>query len=206
MTNTLIKTTQRPKSWLVKLFDEIASYSDSPIADLEEIAKKAFKDGLIDERRYTVLQHRIPFPGFDYEFLEEVAKRIFNEGSEVYREDTVTRERVRQLERNIYKRLLEYLPIPQDTEDVLALDIDRLPWMKLYGHRRGGMIRKALKRILQINAGPVTVGDVLEHFNETAKETGILQGPRNYGPKSLEKTYEVFSAVGVELPKVNLAY
>jgi len=198
---TTIKT-QKSKGGLVKLFDEISKNSDDPISDLERIAQLALDDCSIDERRYTILQHRIPFPGFDYETLEEVAKRIQNVGWE---EETVTRDRVRQLELNIYQILLEYLPIPRDNEDVLALYINRLPWRKLYGDN-GVKAYNALTRKLQIYDRPITVGDVLELFSKTANETGILPITRNYGQKSFEMTYEVFRSVGVELPGVKLSY
>jgi len=90
---------ERPMGSLGKLYDQVSTYSNNPISEIEKIAQQAFNDGIIDSRRITVLQHRVPLLGYERETLEQVGVRL-----------GIGREYPRRLEHHIYERLQSYLP------------------------------------------------------------------------------------------------
>lgn len=90
----------RPTGGLGKLYDEVAAYSVNPVSEIERIANQALSDSAIDHRSYTVLQYRVPLPGYERETLKQVGTKLGDK----------TREWPRRLEFIIYTALQIYLP------------------------------------------------------------------------------------------------
>ncbi len=199
MTTTPNGKAQRPTGSLGKLFDESAALSDTPLAHLEEIARQALSDGSIDERWYRVLQNRLPFSGFERKSLEGVAK-ILDEGR--YEGDRVTRERVRQLEGDLYEVLTDYLRMGQENEGY-SLGLHRLPWRRLHG-QHGTKTYHVLKGILSEEGKPITVGSLVELYEEAAQNPKVLLGLRNYDRAAIEITYGICNSFNIGLPKVKV--
>jgi len=91
---------ERPHGWLGKLYDQAKSYNRHPIYELERITEQAFSDGVIDNRRYTVVQYRVSLPGYERETLKQVSIRL----------GTKIGTNVLNLEFDIYQSYQEYLP------------------------------------------------------------------------------------------------
>ena len=210
MTNTSDETKQRPTSRLeeisAQLFGipnpiakieklvELYFGSDDNVAQVERLADEALSEGYLTKTDYVVLQHRLPFSGVERKTLDRLAIDL----------GVKSKERIRQRETRTYKGLWRYLyDKEQGSIDVLDRDVGSLPWKKLYG-RAGKSAANALIRNIPRQGGPLTVADVLTFFNKAANDGGPLPtNIRGYGPGSLKITYDVFNAVGIELPKIN---
>ena len=180
----------RPRGSIGDLFDKVSAKSDDPLSDIEKIAQQALNDNSINEGLYFVLQHRLPFSGYERKPLHEVGRML----------NGISVERVRQKERQLFRELIEYLPKEKEEEIGVNSDIGKLPWKKLYG-AFGIRVYWSLRRKLWSNGKDSSVGNVLELFNKAADE-GYIPYIRRYGPKSLEATYAVFNEINVKLPKV----
>ena len=114
-----------------------------------------------------------------------------------------SKERISQRETRTYEHLWRYLyDKEQGSIDVLDRDVGSLPWKKLY-ERAGTTAANALIRNIPRQGGPLTVADVLTFFKATNDGGPLPTTIRGYGPGSLKMTYDVFNAVGIELPKIN---
>lgn len=84
----------KPSGWLKELYGMCSRYSHDPIGEIESLANSCLAEGIIDNKRYTVLQYRMPLPGSERETLERVGKRI-----------GVSGERVRHIEGKLLRRM-----------------------------------------------------------------------------------------------------
>jgi len=95
-----MKDEQRPTGfWFSGLYDSVSKYSDNPIKEIERLTKEALDRKVIDERRYIVVQYRLPFSGTKKETLKQVGNRL-----------NVCGERVRELEGSICLRFARNFP------------------------------------------------------------------------------------------------
>lgn len=80
---------------------ECKKYTDDPIGEIKRMADQAQNDRAIGSRAYTVLEQRVPFPGFEKRDRKDIGKDY-----------GVTRERIRQIEHKAYRTLKKkYLQI-----------------------------------------------------------------------------------------------
>lgn len=77
--------------WLGFLYRKCSAYTDDPTSEIERLANQALADGVIDDRQYTILQHRIPFSGVERKSQEKVGSMF-----------EVTGQRIRWSEKQIY--------------------------------------------------------------------------------------------------------
>lgn len=270
---------KRPTGYLGKLYDEVSAYSHTPVDEIERMAKEALSDGEIDERRYTILQHRVPLQGFEHESLKRMTE-IIGISQESIRKSEVTLYRrlqpykappvesgelldstIRNLRwrsfgkvgMNVADYLVEYLSsvnhrrptvkdlldlyngasqrelalisnnqdsyeiiqnvlrkagfeipeLEEDHEKGVRRSLYTLPWRELHGGE-GIRVSNTLARFLNNVGKPPTIENVLDLFDESANSDGLLLEVRNYGPRSLGITYEVFREAGWDLPRVDL--
>ena len=93
------KFTKKPTGHMEKLYQMCKRYAnycgvDDIMGKIDFLARECLNEGIIDGKRYTVVQYRMPLPDFERETLKDVGKRI-----------GVTKERVRVLEGNTYIKI-----------------------------------------------------------------------------------------------------
>ncbi|MBI2660363.1 hypothetical protein HYX07_04335 [Candidatus Woesearchaeota archaeon] len=182
----MLEEITKPTGRLRDLYDRVALYgSTDPRSEIERLARSALTDGLIDKKRYVILEHRTPFQGVERETLEAVGRRVH-----------VNRRRAQELESETSGKLNGYVSIGQAYGEFKKMRVVDLPWKPNATHARA--------RIALTSVKPgATVEDVADFFHNLERQGKPIR-IRGYGASAHQAAYEVFAKVGKNLPQIGV--
>jgi len=178
------------------LYAVCSKISDDPEAKIKELADEMLERGFLEPREYTVLQHRVPLPGYDYKTLERIGKEHLSRN----------REGVRRIESTATRKMMGFIEIgeidKEITLDTPISEVLKLPEINWKTRKRDGMAARVENFLIE-NCGRMsfeTLGDLKNYIEENGwSSSPHYLGTRfkHFGIKSVEYFNSVLKKHGI---------